>query len=109
LYWFFITGIGFTVGVGGREIRELPPAGRSTAVPLRYYFDIRDGVDLYPDEEGLELPNQRAAEVEAAQSLVGMAKDLRPNHRRDMAIEVRTELGPLFQATFIFEITRAKH
>jgi hypothetical protein len=39
-----------------------------------------------------------------------MAKDLlRLNQRRDMAIEVRTELGPLFQAAFIFEITRAKH
>jgi uncharacterized protein DUF6894 len=79
-------------------------------VPLRYYFDIRDGVDLCPDEEGLELPNQGAAEIEAAQSLVGMAKDLlRLNQRRDMAMEVRTELGPLFQAAFIFEITRSRH
>jgi hypothetical protein len=33
----------------------------------RYYFDIRDGSDLYPDEEGMNLPNQIAAAVEAAQ------------------------------------------
>ncbi|WP_442870023.1 DUF6894 family protein, partial [Bradyrhizobium sp. CCBAU 45389] len=35
----------------------------------RYYFDIRDGQDLYPDEEGLELADQKAAEIEAARAL----------------------------------------
>jgi hypothetical protein len=44
-----------------------------------YYFDIRNGQDLYPDEEGLELADQRAAEIEAATSLVGLAKDLPPS------------------------------
>lgn len=33
---------------------------------IRYYFDIRDGDTLYADEEGLELDDQTAAEVEAA-------------------------------------------
>lgn len=75
-----------------------------------YYFDIRNGHDLYPDEEGLELADQRAAEIEAATSLVGLAKDLPPLYERQhMAIEVRTQEGPLFQAAFIFEITRLKH
>jgi hypothetical protein len=40
----------------------------------RYYFDIRDGEDLYPDEEGLDLPDLRSAEVEAATSLAMMAR-----------------------------------
>jgi hypothetical protein len=44
----------------------------------RYYFDIRNGQDLYPDEKGLELADQRAAEIEAAMSLAGLAKDLPP-------------------------------
>ena len=76
----------------------------------RYYFDIRDGENLYPDEEGLELADQTAAEVEAAQSLASMAKDLATlDERRDMAIEVRTELGPLFKAALIFEVAGTKN
>lgn len=42
----------------------------------RYYFDIRDGQDLYPDEEGLDLADQKAAEIEAARALGDLAKDL---------------------------------
>jgi hypothetical protein len=76
----------------------------------RYYFDIRDGEDLYPDDEGLELADQTAAEVEAAQSLASMAKDVALlDERRDMAIEVRTELGPLFRAAFIFAVAGTKN
>jgi uncharacterized protein DUF6894 len=77
---------------------------------IRYYFDIRDGEDLYPDEEGLELADQTAAEVEAAQSLASMAKDVAPlDERRDMAIEVRTEFGPLFKAALIFTVAGTKN
>jgi hypothetical protein len=77
---------------------------------IRYYFDIRDGEELYPDEEGLELADQTAAEVEAAQSLASMAKDVAPlDERRDMAIEVRTEFGPLFKAAFIFAAAGTKN
>ena len=73
----------------------------------RYYFDIRNGQDLYPDDE---LADQRAAEIEAAMSLAGLAKDLPPlDERQHMAIEVRTLDGPIFRAAFIFEMTRLKH
>ena len=76
----------------------------------RYYFEIRSGQDLYPDEEGLELADQRAAEIEAAMSLAGLANDLPPlDERQHMAIEVRTLDGPIFRAAFIFEMTRLKH
>jgi hypothetical protein len=76
----------------------------------RYYFDIRNGQDLYADEEGLDLTDQRAAEVEAAMSLAGLARDRSPlDERRHMAIEVRTQDRPTFQAAFIFEITRLMH
>ena len=78
-------------------------------MPVCYYFDIRDGSELYPDEEGMDLPNQMAAGVEAAQSLADMAKDtVQFDRRRAMAIEVRTGSGPLFRAAFIFGSIAAK-
>lgn len=75
----------------------------------RYYFDIRDGEALFADEEGLELDDQTQAEIEAATSLADLAKDLSPHdERHHMAIEVRTQAGPVFQAAFIFKPAPAK-
>jgi len=69
----------------------------------RYYFDIRDSTGLYPDEEGLEFPTQREAEIEAAETLAGLARDLASqDERQDVAVEVRTGNGRVFQAAFIF-------
>ena len=77
---------------------------------IRYYFDIRDGDELVPDEEGLELPGLQAAQLEAAASLLGIAKDTNDNHERlQMAIEVRTAEGPAFEVAFLFEVRRTKH
>jgi uncharacterized protein DUF6894 len=76
----------------------------------RYYFDIRDGEALYADEEGMELADQTAAEIEAANALGDMAKDLSPlDERHDVAIEVRTDAGSVFQAAFIYEAAASKH
>ena len=75
----------------------------------RYYFDIRDGDALYADDAGMELEDQTAAEVEAAKSLADMAKDLAPlDERHHMAVEVRTNAGPVFRAAFIFETAPSK-
>ena len=41
----------------------------------RYYFDLRDGDALAPDEEGLDLSGIEAAQVEAAGFLVDVAKN----------------------------------
>lgn len=68
---------------------------------IRYYFDIRDDNGLFPDEEGLEFQTQREAEVEAARSLAGLAKDF-CSIRRDVSVEVRTDVERVFQAAFIF-------
>jgi len=76
---------------------------------MRYYFDIRDGEALCTDEEGMELRDQAAAEIEAANSLADVARDLSPRDERyRRAIEVRTSAGPVFQAAFIFEDTPLK-
>ncbi|VIO74383.1 DUF6894 family protein [Bradyrhizobium ivorense] len=76
---------------------------------MRYFFDIRDGKDLYPDEEGLDLPSQLAAEVEATDALAALARDAADeNKRRDVAIEVRSETTPLFHASLVFQSDRTK-
>jgi hypothetical protein len=72
-----------------------------------YYFDIRENDAIAVDEDGLELPDLKAAEVEAARSLGDMAKSMPVGTERPhMAVEVRTDDGPAFHATFIFELTR---
>ncbi|MGV7212584.1 DUF6894 family protein [Bradyrhizobium sp. UFLA05-112] len=77
---------------------------------IRYFFDIRDGAALYPDEEGLELANQRSAEREAVNTLADMAKDpLGMRDQQDIAIEVRTEVGPVFQIALVFGANRLKN
>lgn len=71
---------------------------------VRYYFDIRDDGGLFPDEEGLDLRTLREAEVEATQTLAGIARDVASHEdRTDVAIEVRTEAGRIFQAALIFD------
>jgi Domain of unknown function (DUF6894) len=71
---------------------------------MRYYFDIREGEALCADEEGMELKDQKAAEIEAANSLADAARNCSPlETRHHVAVEVRTSAGPVFQAAFIFE------
>jgi hypothetical protein len=92
-------------------IRNGPPkAGLAAILSLRggamvrYFFDIRDDTGLYADDEGLEFRTQREAEIEATQTLSGLARDLAGHEdRTDVAIEVRTDAGRVFQAALIFE------
>jgi len=73
----------------------------------RYYFDIRENDEVAVDEQGLELPDLKAAEVEAARSLADMAANMpHGSEKHHMAIEVRTPDGPASTATFFFELTR---
>ena len=76
-----------------------------------YYFDLRDAGYLSVDEDGMELPTMQSVQIEAARSLVDLAKDAvwttaatALGHR--MAIEVRDENGPVLQAKFTFAIER---
>ncbi|ODM71886.1 DUF6894 family protein [Bradyrhizobium elkanii] len=76
---------------------------------IRYYFDIRDDDGTYPDEEGMEFATQREAEVEAAESLAGLARDLATlDDRPDLSIEVRTAIGRVFQAALTFDRNETK-
>jgi hypothetical protein len=97
-----------------RRVRALFASGtlaaKGAALLPKYYFDMRDGKDLYRDEEGLVLSDQRAAEMEAVQSLAGMAQDLPVlDDCPDVAIEVRTDVEPVFRAALIFEANKTRH
>jgi len=61
-------------------------------VPL-YFFDIRDGEDLYRDEEGLWFPDFESAEREATEAAAAILLDTRRSDRTpsQVSIEVRDE------------------
>jgi hypothetical protein len=79
----------------------------------RYYFDLRDGVELAVDEEGLELKSLQSVQAEAAKSLADMARDAvhssNSTNTHSMAIEVRDEIGPVMQVRFTFEVEKVKN
>ena len=79
----------------------------------RYYFDIREGDDFAPDEEGMELFSLKEVQEEAARTLADMVRDtVRDEYDgagEQLAIEVRDENGPVLQVKFTFEISRHKH
>ena len=77
----------------------------------RYYFDLRDGDNLLPDHEGLELASFHAAQEEAARSLADLAKEALRAHHIDgaggqLAVEVRDDAGPVLQARFSVDVNR---
>lgn len=77
---------------------------------VRYFFDIQSGREFFADEEGLKLPDQKAAEIEALQTLVGIAKEsVFPGGRSDLAIEVRSATDRLFCVSIIYRNSSAKH
>ena len=73
----------------------------------RYFFDISDNGETAADEIGMELSGLQAAEIEAANSLADLARNMAPDDQRhDVEIVVRTDQGPLFKAAFVYQLTR---
>ena len=72
----------------------------------RYYFDLRDDDGLTIDDEGIELPDLRAARYEASRSVVDAARDvlLRLMRPTEVAVEVRDESGPVIRMRFVIDI-----
>ena len=78
----------------------------------RYYFDIREGDEIFPDEEGLELSTIEKVQEEAARSLADMARDAvrtLGGDSQQLSIEVRDDGGPVLQLKFTFEVERRRH
>jgi len=89
---------------------------RHTCNPLlimpRYFFDVRDGEGFVKDDEGLELLDIAEAQIEAAETLADMARDLAVRAAdplgHPMAIEVRDGEGrPHFLVGFAFANKRS--
>jgi hypothetical protein len=70
----------------------------------RYYFDTRDNGTFLEDDIGLEFPNLESVKIEAARSLAELARDVIPGVlQRELAVEVRDELGPVLEALMTFQ------
>lgn len=80
----------------------------------RYYFDLRDGEDFAPDEEGIELATIERVQEEAARSLADFVRDAARHEEqtgnvRHTAIEVRDDHGPVMQLAFTFDLKRLRN
>ena len=47
----------------------------------QYFFHVRDHNKVFADEEGQELPDVDAAEIEAAEAAMAIGRDLLPSRR----------------------------
>jgi len=76
----------------------------------RYYFDFLDARGLVVDDEGRELSDVEAVQMEAARSLVDMARDCLLETTvvsvDQIAIQVRDDAGPVMKVRFKFEIDK---
>lgn len=74
----------------------------------RYFFDFADANELYPDDQGTDLPDVESARLEAAKALAAIVKDKADGSSRDFTMIVRTETGQvLLYARIKFEIEMA--
>ena len=71
---------------------------------MRYFFDIRDD-QLIPDEEGMILRDIDAAQEEATGTLTDLVKEaMRGKSAGQMAIEVRSQHGPVLEASLTWRL-----
>lgn len=78
----------------------------------RYYFDIIEGNEIFPDEEGLELSTIEKVREEAARSLAEMARDaIRTlgGDSQQLSIDVRDDIGSVLHLKFTFALERRRH
>jgi hypothetical protein len=69
-----------------------------------YFFDTRDEDRFIEDDDGVDLPDLAAVKIEAARSLTELARDVIPGTlRRELAVEVRDDLGPVLRTILHFE------
>ena len=74
----------------------------------RFFFDFRDGENLFVDSEGTDLVDESHVELEATRTLAEIALDLLPvSGPRRLVLTVRDEHGrPIMTASLTFEIER---
>jgi len=76
----------------------------------RYYFDFMDSGGLLVDDDGRELGDLQAVQIEAARSLIDMARDSLLDAAAGLidriAVQVRDDAGPVMNVRFRFEIDK---
>jgi hypothetical protein len=73
-----------------------------------YYFDFRDNDEFFPDDVGLEFSSLEEAKAEASRALAEVARDVLPaSSVRILAIETRTDQGPVMRVSLRFEIEQS--
>jgi hypothetical protein len=77
----------------------------------RFYFDMRDDDQFYPDDEGTELDGLVAARDEAFASLEDYVKGITPTgSRRCVSVEVSDgNHQPLIMAVLTLEVVPLDH
>ena len=78
-------------------------------MPL-FYFDVRDNGQLFPDEEGHELPDITSAETEASEAAAAIARDVLPTRRGgELIVQVKDEQRlPVLTVTVEMYVARMK-
>lgn len=72
-------------------------------MPL-YFFDSRNNGEFIKDDVGCEYPDLEMVKAEAARALAELAKEVTPRSlQRELAVEVRDEMGPVLRASIRFE------
>lgn len=70
-----------------------------------YFFDFRDNEDRIDDDVGSALSSLDEVRAMASKSLAEYARDIIPTIRcRQLAVEVRDEVGPVMTAKLTLEI-----
>ena len=69
-----------------------------------YFFDTRDNDIFIEDDVGLDYPDLEAVKIDAAKALAELARDvIAGTLKRELAVEVRDEFGPVLTARMMFE------
>jgi hypothetical protein len=81
---------------------------------MRYYFDIRYGDTINPDEEGMDFLSLGDVQEEAARSLADTLRYPESCEGGDgaahsISIEVRDENGPVLEVRYRFERDGQRH
>ena len=72
-------------------------------MPL-FFFDTRDNDHFIEDDDGLVFADLEAVRVEAARALADLAREvIHRSLKRELAVEVRDELGPVLKTNLVFE------
>ncbi|ETR76312.1 glutamate dehydrogenase leucine dehydrogenase [Afipia sp. P52-10] len=73
----------------------------------RFFFDLREGASVLRDDEGVELANAEAAELQAVKAAAAIAEENFRKGNRAVEINVREDSRPAFKISLRVDVDRA--